>query len=245
MHKIARPLIALGMSVAAMAAVSPAQAAITLVTGSFIVPNHVNTFEAAGPHGGLNSLIYGPYTQGGVTVERIGNTGAATIFQAIGNYSWYTGTVNPQGELAPGYTTIRAADYGALDAIQFDATTEILTDYSNYPFQYQLLYHDQVVATGEASGLCSSYTKCFHTFGFRGGLFDEVRLQSSTLISAFSPNGAGTDVLVLDNISLHEVPEPKIWAMMLMGFGFVGFAMRKRSHVRTAVTMPILLLDHA
>ena len=31
------------------------------------------------------------------------------------------------------------------------------------------------------------------------------------------------------------VPEPATWAMMLVGFGLVGFAMRKRSNVRTTV----------
>lgn len=32
------------------------------------------------------------------------------------------------------------------------------------------------------------------------------------------------------------VPEPASWAMMIMGFGVVGAAMRKRSRVRTSVT---------
>jgi hypothetical protein len=35
--------------------------------------------------------------------------------------------------------------------------------------------------------------------------------------------------------SLNGVPEPSTWAMMLIGFGMVGFAVRKRSNVRTAV----------
>jgi len=32
------------------------------------------------------------------------------------------------------------------------------------------------------------------------------------------------------------VPEPATWAMMLLGFGVIGFAMRKRSTVRTTVS---------
>ena len=32
------------------------------------------------------------------------------------------------------------------------------------------------------------------------------------------------------------VPEPATWAMMLLGFGMIGFAMRKRSNVSTAVS---------
>jgi len=33
-----------------------------------------------------------------------------------------------------------------------------------------------------------------------------------------------------------SVPEPSTWAMMLLGFGLVGLAMRKRSNVRTTVS---------
>ena len=36
--------------------------------------------------------------------------------------------------------------------------------------------------------------------------------------------------------STSGVPEPTTWAMMLVGFGLVGFAMRKRSNVRTTVS---------
>jgi hypothetical protein len=32
------------------------------------------------------------------------------------------------------------------------------------------------------------------------------------------------------------VPEPATWAMMLAGFGMIGFAARRRPHVKTAVT---------
>lgn len=32
------------------------------------------------------------------------------------------------------------------------------------------------------------------------------------------------------------VPEPAAWAMMLLGFGMIGYAMRKRSNVRTTVS---------
>ena len=32
----------------------------------------------------------------------------------------------------------------------------------------------------------------------------------------------------VDNLAINAVPEPATWAMMLLGFGAVGFAMRRR-----------------
>lgn len=232
MRQFHRAVGVFALSLSALA--TPAHAGLTLVYGAFITPTGFNGFEAAGAHVGPDSLIYGPYTEGGITVERIGNTGAATVFQAEGNYSWYTGSVNPQQQLAPGYTSIRAADFGAMSEMQFDATTEILTDYSNYPFDYQVLYQGSVLDTGRVWGLCSAYTHCFNTFGFKGALFDEVRLQSSILTSQFDPLGRGTDVMVLDNIYIREVPEPASWALMIAGFCAVGGTLRRRSRLRVA-----------
>jgi len=57
-------------------------------------------------------------------------------------------------------------------------------------------------------------------------------------------NGGSTPVVGTGNTlgfsgvtfgSQGAVPEPATWAMMLLGFGMVGFAMRKRSNVRTTV----------
>ena len=234
MRRLSKPLCLLALSASSLVLATPVRAGLTLMHGAFITPTHFNGFEAAGAHVAPGSLIYGPYTEGGITVERIGNTGAATVFQAEGNYSWYTGSVNPQEQLAPGYTSIRAADFGAMSEIQFDATTEILTDYDNYPFDYQVLYQGAVLGTGRVWGLCSAYTKCFNTFGFSGAIFDEVRLQSSILTSQFDPTGAGTDVMVLDNIYIREVPEPASWALMIAGFTVIGTALRRRPRVRVA-----------
>ena len=45
-----------------------------------------------------------------------------------------------------------------------------------------------------------------------------------------------SDLVVTGNAAPGAVPEPATWAMMLLGFGLIGFAMRKRSHVRTTVS---------
>ncbi|MFZ4690097.1 MAG: PEPxxWA-CTERM sorting domain-containing protein [Polymorphobacter sp.] len=44
----------------------------------------------------------------------------------------------------------------------------------------------------------------------------------------------GSGGIVLDNISVTDVPEPATWAMMLTGFGMLGFAMRRRQQAVAA-----------
>lgn len=47
--------------------------------------------------------------------------------------------------------------------------------------------------------------------------------------------GSGTAFgAALDNVSVTAVPEPATWAMMIVGFGFAGFAMRRRQAARVS-----------
>ena len=61
-----------------------------------------------------------------------------------------------------------------------------------------------------------------HTYNFTaiGGL---------TTLSFTSAPQVGTNVdAVIDNVSVAAVPEPAAWAMMIVGMGAIGFAMRRR-----------------
>jgi len=53
---------------------------------------------------------------------------------------------------------------------------------------------------------------------------------SFTLVNPFFGNGT------LSISPVAGVPEPATWAMMLVGFGGIGFAMRRRSKVRATVS---------
>nr|WP_240047570.1 PEPxxWA-CTERM sorting domain-containing protein [Sphingomonas panacisoli] len=52
-----------------------------------------------------------------------------------------------------------------------------------------------------------------------------------TLINPFFGNGT----LTISPVAAGAVPEPATWAMMLAGFGAIGFAMRRRPKVATRV----------
>ncbi len=56
---------------------------------------------------------------------------------------------------------------------------------------------------------------------------------SGTLQAYIRARAAGTDNvgIVIDDVSLSAVPEPATWAMMIVGFGVIGFSARRRRNV--------------
>jgi hypothetical protein len=55
----------------------------------------------------------------------------------------------------------------------------------------------------------------------------------------FNTNAAGSNAqtnALIDFVSLTAVPEPATWALLIAGFGMVGFSMRRRRSALTSVT---------
>ncbi|WP_420383117.1 PEPxxWA-CTERM sorting domain-containing protein [Novosphingobium sp.] len=79
----------------------------------------------------------------------------------------------------------------------------------------------------------------FICFGPSGGL---CAYGNQGNVAAYSVSGNNTaqtytGVQVLGSVAAAAaVPEPATWAMMLAGFGLIGFAARKRSSIKTSVT---------
>lgn len=63
--------------------------------------------------------------------------------------------------------------------------------------------------------------------GWQKYTFNFTANSASTLLS-FASQDAGAYGAALDSVSISAVPEPATWAMMLLGLGFVGGAMRSR-----------------
>lgn len=64
------------------------------------------------------------------------------------------------------------------------------------------------------------------TFGFTGAeAVKKVRFSNSPQTNAFE----------IDTLAIAAVPEPATWAMMILGFGLIGGAMRSRKTVTTKV----------
>ena len=72
------------------------------------------------------------------------------------------------------------------------------------------------------------------------GAFHDFSVAASGITSfkIYQPNSGTGDGVVFDNFSFSAaaVPEPATWAMMILGMGAVGFAMRRRNkNVSTTV----------
>ncbi|MEZ5736700.1 MAG: PEPxxWA-CTERM sorting domain-containing protein [Novosphingobium sp.] len=74
----------------------------------------------------------------------------------------------------------------------------------------------------------------FFSFGLLTGQQYTFSLSNSGFISGASGSGAGSAIA---NISwdISYVPEPVTWAMMLLGFGMIGGAMRSRNRKQLGV----------
>jgi hypothetical protein len=70
---------------------------------------------------------------------------------------------------------------------------------------------------------------------FTNSDFNFTALSGSTRVD-FTLKGSPTASVdgLLDNVSVAAVPEPATWAMMLFGFGAVGYSMRRRSNLSYA-----------
>ncbi|MDB5578010.1 MAG: sorting protein [Bradyrhizobium sp.] len=55
-------------------------------------------------------------------------------------------------------------------------------------------------------------------------------------ISFVTPGAPGNAASALDSFAISAVPEPASWALMLLGFGFLGVALRRRANVKTSLT---------
>ena len=58
-----------------------------------------------------------------------------------------------------------------------------------------------------------------------------LNFRNQSLQLRFANLGADNIGPILDNVSVSQVPEPASWAMLITGFGMVGFAARRRRMV--------------
>jgi hypothetical protein len=88
----------------------------------------------------------------------------------------------------------------------------------------------QIYASGPLNGNDFALTSV-GTVSFSGGTVTGISLKSNQVISQAFHSFFPSQTFTLNGAPNSAVPEPATWAMMLLGFGFVGAAMRKTSRV--------------
>ena len=166
-------------------------------------------------NGSFESGNFSGFTQTGNT----GHTGIAAFNVTAGAHSAYFGAVGSPGGISQSLATTAGQDY----RISFD-----LLNQGGTPSFYQILFGTNVLftATNPAS------------FGFTNFSTTATATGASTTLAFSFRNDPA--FFYLDNISVTAiraaVPEPATWAMMLIGFGAIGAAMRRR-----VATQPVRL----
>ncbi len=186
-----------------------------------------NPYSGPTPTYNFDSPSGTPVTSGGAILTGSGAT-AAQPFGSTGNYYAAGPTAGSPG-------TIFLNTLGDIATISFiwgsidDYNTLAFTDAAGNPLGAGFTFTGSDIAAlipALANGNRSSAnTNPLVTFTFTGadlGLVGGMQLSSTR--NAFE----------IDDIAVNGVPEPATWAMMLLGFGALGFAMRRNR--RTAVS---------
>jgi hypothetical protein len=81
-----------------------------------------------------------------------------------------------------------------------------------------------------SNGGSHAYQEVFGNFNINAG--DLIRVSYYNSLCC----GAAVKLDGAPALTIGAVPEPATWSMMILGFGLVGFALRRRTNVRTTVT---------
>ena len=143
-----------------------------------------------------------------------------------GSTGFYNGTVTcavdtTRCAFSTLYNFVAPAGYSIQSA---DITTTFTTPNQDIDFSSVLLNGAAFALTTDANGRTD-----------RGSILNQPLLANNTLrVSGLAGTATGgADASFSGTLSFAAVPEPATWAMMLVGFGAVGFGMRRRQS-RTA-----------
>lgn len=209
MFKIARPLLGASLLALGLAA-APAQAlpTITYNAGSgapFPGTTVFQDFEGFAPNSSIGTNAF---------ATNLSNTsGARPAFGSTGNY----GAVLTGGDWTVNFAAASVFSFvlGSLDT--FNALTLFFSDGTSQLYQGGQIINDLSFPSGDQiSGETNGVVRYTAS---TGQFITGARFQSA---------GQSFEFDNLASIAATAVPESATWAMMLTGFGALGFAMRRR-----------------
>jgi hypothetical protein len=197
--------LALGALALAWAGSAQAVTTVTFNAGSGVLPTGVTTFQnfdslAAGSAIGTNAFVYS---------DTVANIAARPNFGSTGNF----GAVNIGGSYSVNFGPSNVFSFviGSVDTFNSltlryaDGTSQL---YSGGQIINDLVFDSGNQISGETNGVVT------------------YRVTSGALLTGATFATTG-NAFEFDNLS--AVPEPAAWGMMIMGFGLVGGALRRRT----------------
>ena len=175
---------------------------------AFSVSAYAQTVDFGGLGGSNGAAFAGPYVEDGYTISTTG--GQVFEGQAFGNPTpnLVVGGVFGGGNLG----VIEATSALTFSLVSFDLSAQNGT--SGYLVE-GFLGALGVYSFGGSAG--SGFT----TYGGNASLVDRVRFT-------LTPTGSSVNIDNLVFRTAAAVPEPGTWALLLIGFGMTGFALRRK-----------------
>lgn len=216
-----------------------ASAAITMATPASAATVFTDGFEGDSPALTVTTLDNWTLT-GGVSVDVVGSPNAFSIGvtpPASGNVIDLDGTPGPAT-----ITSIQSFLFNAGDLVTFSFDVGGAQRGSIADNFQAILFLDPSLVSGltgtglTSTGLGSNANSVFSSVSIPGSTafttssISFIATGAGSLQMAFGTTSADNIGPLLDNVRLDvsAVPEPATWAMMLLGLGFVGGAMRSR-----------------
>lgn len=166
------------------------------------------------------------------------NTNAADTFYTLFLVRPFGTILNPNDNFSGSASTLGANNFttagegfptgGSMNSDPFYTLTLMFANGAQITGQYV-----GSVFTGGTSSAVGGFNYTLTGFGWDRSPADNVSAYRA--VSGGDPADY-TGQFAYSVAAVAAVPEPATWAMMLLGFGGIGFAMRRRSQVRTTVS---------
>lgn len=213
----------------ALLTATPAQAANLLTNGGFEAPAIGGFFQNFGS--GSTGIT-------GWTVDAFTPFGGSG-----GNVDIVNGLFTPGGPspAAEGVQFLDLVGFGTVGSIYQTFNTVAGNGYTlTFSYSHNLFGGDPSASAdfGLYDGVFGSLLAPFGSFSHNSGTstnldwqnftFSFVAASAQTTLAFGNSAGGNNAGVLLDNIAVNAVPEPAAWALMIMGFGLVGGAVRRR-----------------
>lgn len=240
--------IAIALAFAASGAATPALAAyqVTVYTGTVGAAFNAELASASLFASGVNNASKATFTYNGTL--NFSSTGAqnttnagdlnSSFFTTPANITGFTKLYGPTGTVA--YSTVAnpfgslsnfLASSGSVAGYGWGSLYTFASDSGSYGGQTLTITHDDgvsVYVNGSTTALAG------FTAGPTSAITESIVLPTGTTsyVIAYGRENGSPSVLQLSLSG--AVPEPATWAMMVLGFGIVGYSMRRRPRISYA-----------